>query len=100
MDDTSSIIGLAAKIDIALSSDEKSLAGKMLTKVVMKRWLPAGDAMLQMIVCHLPSPIEAQHYRMEVLYEGPLDDEAAIGKSFKLITTFILLSVCYQHMYR
>lgn len=35
--------------------------------------------MLQMICIHLPSPVTAQKYRMEMLYEGPLDDEAAVA---------------------
>jgi elongation factor 2 len=35
--------------------------------------------MLQMICIHLPSPVTAQKYRMEMLYEGPHDDEAAIA---------------------
>lgn len=46
----------------------------------MRRWLPAGDALLQMITIHLPSPVTAQKYRCELLYEGPPDDEAAMGK--------------------
>lgn len=46
----------------------------------MRKWLPAGDALLQMIVIHLPSPVTAQRYRMEMLYEGPQDDAAATGK--------------------
>ncbi|MEE5452491.1 EF-Tu/IF-2/RF-3 family GTPase, partial [Streptococcus pneumoniae] len=45
----------------------------------MRTWLPAGEALLQMIAIHLPSPVVAQKYRMEMLYEGPHDDEAAIG---------------------
>lgn len=45
----------------------------------MRSWLPAGEALLQMIAIHLPSPVVAQKYRMEMLYEGPHDDEAAIG---------------------
>jgi translation elongation factor EF-G len=45
----------------------------------MRSWLPAGEALLQMIAIHLPSPVVAQKYRMEMLYEGPLDDEAAVG---------------------
>ncbi|KAG8536859.1 hypothetical protein GDO81_025533, partial [Engystomops pustulosus] len=45
----------------------------------MRRWLPAGDALLQMITIHLPSPVTAQKYRCELLYEGPPDDEAAMG---------------------
>jgi elongation factor 2 len=32
-----------------------------------------------MICIHLPSPITAQKYRVETLYEGPMDDEAALG---------------------
>lgn len=46
----------------------------------MRTWLPAGEALLQMIAIHLPSPVVAQKYRMEMLYEGPHDDEAAVGK--------------------
>ena len=48
-------------------------------QAVMRKWLPAGDAMLQMITIHLPSPITAQKYRMELLYEGPHDDPCALG---------------------
>ena len=32
-----------------------------------------------MITIHLPSPVTAQKYRMELLYEGPMDDAAALG---------------------
>ena len=32
-----------------------------------------------MIVIHLPSPATAQRYRVETLYEGPMDDESAIA---------------------
>jgi len=45
----------------------------------MRNWLPAGDAMFQMIVIHLPSPVTAQKYRAELLYEGPHDDAACMG---------------------
>uniref|UniRef100_A0A8B9JYT8 Eukaryotic translation elongation factor 2, like 2 n=1 Tax=Astyanax mexicanus TaxID=7994 RepID=A0A8B9JYT8_ASTMX len=48
-------------------------------QAVMRRWLPAGEALLQMITIHLPSPVTAQKYRCELLYEGPGDDEAAMG---------------------
>lgn len=45
----------------------------------MRKWLPAGDTLLQMITIHLPSPVTAQRYRTDLLYEGPKDDEAAVG---------------------
>lgn len=41
----------------------------------MQKWLPAGDAILEMIVLYLPSPRDAQKYRTDQLYEGPLDGE-------------------------
>jgi len=56
---------------------KKSLTGKPLLKYIMQKWLPAADAILEMIVVHLPSPAVAQAYRVETLYDGPLDDEAA-----------------------
>lgn len=67
------------KLDIALKNDEKELEGKQLLKTVMKKFLPAGEALLEMIVIHLPSPVTAQKYRVENLYEGPMDDECAKG---------------------
>merc|ERR1719414_333238 len=70
---------LLTKLDIKLDGDEKSLEGKPLLKTVMRKWLPAGDALLMMIAIHLPSPVTAQKYRMEMLYEGPHDDECALG---------------------
>jgi len=62
-----------------LKPDELEMEGKPLMKIVMRNWLPAGDAMFQMIVIHLPSPVTAQKYRAELLYEGPPDDVACTG---------------------
>merc|ERR1712174_151030 len=62
-----------------LKHEEKELEGKPLMKCVMRTWLPAGDAMFMMICIHLPSPVTAQKYRTEMLYEGPNDDEAAMA---------------------
>jgi elongation factor 2 len=45
----------------------------------MRKFLPAADALMEMMILHLPSPFTAQKYRMETLYEGPPDDESAIG---------------------
>jgi elongation factor 2 len=67
------------KLDIKLAQDERELEGKALLKVIMRKFLPAGDSLLEMIVINLPSPATAQRYRVETLYEGPMDDESAIG---------------------
>lgn len=66
-------------IGVKLTVDEKDMEGKPLLKTVMRKWLPAGDALLQMITIHLPSPHTAQKYRTEMLYEGPLDDPVAVA---------------------
>lgn len=43
----------------------------------LQAWLPASEALLEMMIWHLPSPDRAQKYRVENLYEGPLDDKYA-----------------------
>lgn len=68
---------MLGSLGIVLKGDEKDQVGKPLLKTVMKKFLPAADALLEMIVLHLPSPAIAQKYRVDVLYEGPLDDECA-----------------------
>lgn len=70
---------MITSLAIALKPEERELTGKALLKKVMQKWLPAGDAVLEMIVLHLPSPREAQKYRTDMLYEGPLDDAAAVA---------------------
>jgi len=70
---------LLEKLSIKLSVEEKDLEGKPLIKKIMQKWLPAGETMLQLITIHLPSPVTSQKYRSELLYEGPADDEAALG---------------------
>jgi len=62
---------------IVLKGDEKALVGKPLMKRAMQIWINAADTLLSMIVLRLPSPKKAQKYRVENLYEGPMDDAAA-----------------------
>merc|ERR1719311_488604 len=66
---------------VVLKGDDKDLRGKPQLKCFMRTWLPAGETLLQMIAIHLPSPLTAQNYRMEQLYEGPKDD--AVATAFK-----------------
>lgn len=71
---------MCEKLEIKLTAEEKEISdAKALLKTIMRKFLPAGEALLEMIVIHLPSPATAQRYRVETLYEGPMDDESAIG---------------------
>jgi len=66
---------MLAKLGINVPKENKADVGKPLLKVCMQEWLPAAQALLQMVCNHLPSPVTAQAYRVENLYSGPLDDD-------------------------
>jgi elongation factor 2 len=63
--------------DMKLTPDDKKLKQKSLMKRVMQKWLPGHLALIEMIILELPSPEKAQSYRVDNLYEGPLDDPVA-----------------------
>jgi elongation factor 2 len=68
---------MAEAVGVKLSEEtKKEIVGKPLLKHIMQKWLPAAEAILEMIVVHLPSPVFAQKYRADGLYDGPLNDEA------------------------
>jgi elongation factor 2 len=73
-DNKTKLFGLLDKLGIGLKSEQKDLTGKALMKATMQTWIPAHEALLEMMIWHLPSPAKAQKYRVENLYEGPLDD--------------------------
>jgi len=70
---------LLETLKIKLPVEDRDKDGKPLLKVVMRTWLPAGETLFHMITIHLPSPVTAQRYRCEMLYEGPNDDAAFNG---------------------
>jgi len=76
-DDKAKYEKMMGTLGIVLKGDEKQLLGKPLMKRTMQIWINAADTLLSMIVTKLPSPRAAQKYRVENLYEGPMDDEAA-----------------------
>jgi len=65
------------KLNLSLTAKEWEFTDKKLLKTVMQKFLPASDALLSMMAIHLPSPVKAQSYRCENLYEGPMDSEIA-----------------------
>ncbi|KAJ7889928.1 eukaryotic translation elongation factor 2 [Mycena olivaceomarginata] len=77
--DPAALAVMLGKLEIKLDAGERDLQDKRLLKAVMQKFLPAGDSLLEMIVLHLPSPATAQAYRVDTLYEGPMDDESALG---------------------
>ncbi|EGC30162.1 elongation factor 2 [Dictyostelium purpureum] len=80
-EDNAKIEKMVKTLSIVLTPEDMELKGKQLVKAIMRKFLPAADAILNMIVVHLPSPLVAQRYRVENLYEGPMDDECATAIS-------------------
>ncbi|KAJ7652421.1 eukaryotic translation elongation factor 2 [Mycena polygramma] len=70
---------ILAKLEIRLTETERVLEGTALINAIMRTFLPADDAILNMVVVHLPSPVTAQRYRVSTLYEGSMEDECAVG---------------------
>jgi len=78
-DDKAKYEKMMGTLGIVLKGDDKQLTGKPLMKRTMQIWINAADTLLSMIVTKLPSPVVAQKYRTETLYEGPMDDTAAMA---------------------
>ncbi|KAG8458361.1 hypothetical protein KFE25_011745 [Diacronema lutheri] len=68
---------MLSAVGVKLNKEDKELRLKALLKRCMQKWLPAHEALLEMIVQHLPSPAHSQKYRCENLYTGPMDDALA-----------------------
>jgi len=62
-------------LNITLKAEEKEKRAKDLFKCVFQKWINAAEALLEMIIMKLPSPVKAQKYRAAYLYEGPIEDE-------------------------
>lgn len=72
---------MLGNLEINLKADEKKLQGKHLMKNIFQKWINAAEALLEMIILKLPSPVKAQNYRAAYLYEGDIND--ATGQSIK-----------------
>merc|ERR1712176_683572 len=60
------------KVADILKAEGKELEGKPLMKCVMRNWLPAGEAMFQMIVIHLPTPDKGRFYAFGRVFSGKI----------------------------
>lgn len=61
-------------LNLTLKNEERTLQGKHLMKCIFQKWINAAEALIEMIIMKLPSPVKAQKYRAAYLYEGPQDD--------------------------
>jgi elongation factor 2 len=67
------------KLGLQLSDRERGLKGNEQLNAIMRNFLPIGKSLSEMLVVHLPSPSVAQRYRVETVYEGPMDQESSAG---------------------
>ncbi|KAF0973496.1 hypothetical protein FDP41_008200 [Naegleria fowleri] len=67
------------KLSISLTKDDRKKDNKNLLRTIMRKFLPASKCLIQMIIQHLPSPIQAQKYRYSLLYTGDLNDSNALA---------------------
>lgn len=70
---------LVGIMGIKLTSEDRENSDKKLMRVILQKWINAADALLEMMIKHLPSPRKAQAYRAKYLYEGPEEDECLLG---------------------
>ena len=68
---------LLLRLNVKLNSKEREEKGKDLLKIILSKWINVSNAILEMMVVHLPSPKTAQKYRYKYLYKGPADDDCA-----------------------
>ena len=73
------VVALCDKLNVTMKGDAREFKGKALLRDIMQKYLPAAEALLEMMIIHLPSPVVAQKYRAETLYEGPMDDKNAVA---------------------
>ena len=64
---------ILSRFEHQIQSDEKELVGSELYKKLFRRIYSLAPVLKRAIVKHLPSPVVAQQYRVDVLYDGPLD---------------------------
>lgn len=76
----SKLIAFSSKLGVSLAEDTE-LRGRKLARYVLNEWIPAGRCLMELVIDHLPSPVEAQRYRVETIYTGDMSDE--VGTAMK-----------------
>ncbi|EGC32105.1 hypothetical protein DICPUDRAFT_38852 [Dictyostelium purpureum] len=82
-DDMVKLKQINESLNIKISDQQlEVLKGKELVKEVLCLFLPLEETVLSMMANNIPSPLYAQKYRVNGLYEGSMDDEYAKSISF------------------
>lgn len=81
--DVQKYTNILKRFDWDILPDEKELSGGDLYKKLFRRIYSLAPVLKKTIIKHLPSPIEAQKYRVDVLYDGPLVDSDPTYLSIK-----------------
>lgn len=66
-----------------IEANETETRGEDLYKKVFKKMFHLGNTLRRVIAHKLPNPIEAQKYRADILYSGPLDENDEVYRSIK-----------------
>ncbi len=88
---------MVKRLDITLSVKDREKTGKVLMRTIMRKFLPLADSLLETIFTHLPSPLVAQKYRTEILYDGDLEDEVFAFVYLLVGRTNLSFIVCQEH---
>merc|ERR1712216_214399 len=57
---------MLTNLEITLKSDERNLQGKHLMKNVFQKWINAAEALLEMIILKLPSPVRPKNTELVI----------------------------------
>ncbi len=66
-----------AKLGIILKPSQYKTDAKVLLKLVCERFFGPSSGFVDMVVEHLPSPVEASDLKLQRYYTGPLDTDVA-----------------------
>ena len=76
-EDNEGLVNTLNSLGIEFNIEDKDSNKVGFLKKIIQQWLDVDECLLEMIIQHLPSPKASQRYRVDYLYEGPLDDECA-----------------------
>ncbi|OTB05110.1 hypothetical protein M426DRAFT_143596 [Hypoxylon sp. CI-4A] len=69
--------GVLATLGITLKPSQYKTDAKVLLKLVCEQFFGPSTGFVDMIVKHVPSPLEAAEHKLEQYYTGPLDTKVA-----------------------